>query len=72
MTKRLLTTKQAAEYLGVSSAFLNRDRCETARIPFIRLGARAIRYRPEDLEAFITSGARRSTSEYQQIAASAA
>ncbi|UTW46764.1 AlpA family transcriptional regulator [Bacterioplanoides sp. SCSIO 12839] len=72
MTRQLLTTKQAAEFLGVSSAFLNRDRCEAARIPFVQLGARAIRYRPEDLEAFVASSARRSTSEYQQGTASAA
>ena len=49
----LLNTQQAAEYLNVSEAFLNRDRVEGARIPFIRIGTRTIRYRMQDLEAYI-------------------
>ena len=50
---RLLTTQQAAEYLNVSAAFLNRDRIEDMRIPYVRIGTRTIRYRIEDLEAYV-------------------
>ncbi len=59
----LLTTKQAANFLTVSAAFLERDRWAGARIPFIKLGTRSIRYREEDLEHFIQQQVRFSTSE---------
>ena len=61
MQDKLLTTKQAAPYLGVSEAFLERDRWAGAQVPFIRIGARAVRYRLSDLEAFIESRRRVST-----------
>ena len=60
--EHLLTTKEAAPILGVSVAFLERDRWAGARIPFIRVGSRAVRYRPADIEAYIVSRVRRSTS----------
>ncbi len=53
MQHQLLTTKEAAQYLGVSEAFLERDRWAGARVPFIRVGARAVRYRLSDLDAYI-------------------
>jgi excisionase family DNA binding protein len=64
MSDRLLNTKQAAEYLGVSSSFLEKDRWRGSRIPFIRLGSRAIRYQMADLQAYIDSQSYQSTSEY--------
>lgn len=63
MKTALLTTPQAANYLGVSKAFLERDRWAGARIPFIKLGTRSIRYRLDDLEAYIQKQVRLSTSE---------
>lgn len=63
MPNHLLCTKEAARLLGVSKAFLDRDRWAGARIPFVRIGSRAVRYRPEDLEAFIASKVRYSTSQ---------
>ena len=51
----LVTTKEAATILGVSTAFLERDRWAGARngqgplIPFIKVGARAVRYRTSDI-----------------------
>ena len=59
----LLNTKQAAEYLSVSAAFLERDRWAGARIPFIKLGSRSIRYRQTDLEKYIDQQVRHSTSQ---------
>lgn len=53
MTEKLLTTEQAAAYLAVSKAFLERDRWAGARIPFVRIGLRAVRYRQQELDAFI-------------------
>jgi hypothetical protein len=49
----LLHTKDAAKYLNVSIAFLERDRWAGARIPFVKVGSRAVRYRLEDLQNYI-------------------
>ncbi len=59
----LLTTKQAANILGVSAAFLERDRWAGARIQFVKLGSRSIRYRQQDLDNYIEQQLRSSTSE---------
>lgn len=64
MQDHLLTTRQAAPVLGVSVAFLERDRWAGARVPFIKIGARAVRYRLSDLHAYIESCLRKSTSQY--------
>lgn len=63
MSDRLLTTTEASQYLGVSKAFLERDRWAGARVPFIRVGSRAVRYRPSDLQEYIQRQIRHSTSE---------
>lgn len=63
MTQTLLNTAQAAIYLGVSKAFLERDRWAGARIPFIKIGSRAVRYRESDLVDYIEQQVRLSTSE---------
>lgn len=64
MPDQLLTTKQAATILGVSVAFLERDRWAGARVPFIKVGSRAVRYRYSDLLAYIDSCSFHSTSQY--------
>ncbi len=61
--KRLLTTTEAARFLRVSKAFLERDRWAGARIPFIKIGARAVRYEPEALDTYIENQRRRSTTD---------
>jgi len=63
MQTQLLNTAQAAQFLGLSKAFLERDRWAGAKIPFIKIGDRAVRYRVEDLDAFIESRIRVSTSD---------
>ncbi|MES9933551.1 MAG: helix-turn-helix domain-containing protein [Candidatus Sedimenticola sp. PURPLELP] len=68
MRTNLLTTKEAALLLGVSMAFLERDRWAGARIPFIKVGSRAVRYREQDLIEYIDNQVRRSTSD-QGVAA---
>jgi predicted DNA-binding transcriptional regulator AlpA len=55
MLDKLLTTKQAAPILGVSEAFLERDRWAGAKVPFVRVGSRAVRYRLSDLQGYIES-----------------
>lgn len=65
MQTQLLNTHQAAEFLGVSVAFLERDRWAGARVPYIKVGSRAVRYRKADLEQYIEScrKGRRETSD---------
>jgi excisionase family DNA binding protein len=53
--KKLLTTEEAAEFLGMSYQFLERDRWKGATIPYVRVGSRSIRYRFEDLENYLSS-----------------
>lgn len=60
---KLLNTADAADYLGVSKAFLERDRWAGARIPFIKVGTRAVRYRFSDLTTYIDAQTRSSTSD---------
>ncbi|WP_081659415.1 AlpA family transcriptional regulator [Thioalkalivibrio sp. ALE17] len=63
MPDHLLNTSQAAQFLGVSKAFLERDRWAGARIPFIRVGSRTVRYRLNDLNDYLERQVRRSTAE---------
>jgi excisionase family DNA binding protein len=63
MSHPLLTNSEAALYLSVSNAFLERDRWAGARIPFIKIGSRAVRYRKSDLDKFIEGQVRTSTSD---------
>lgn len=51
-TRPVFSTKQAAEYLGVSTTSIERMRSEY-RIPFVRLGGRIV-YRRKDLDQFIS------------------
>jgi len=62
MNTKLYTTKEAARYLGVSASFLERDRWAGARIPFIQVGSRAVRYEITALDGYIEAQRRRSTS----------
>lgn len=48
-----INTKDAAVFLGLSASTLRQDRStQKLKIPFYRIG-RAVRYRREDLQAFI-------------------
>ncbi len=65
MRNRLWTTKRAASFLGMSKAFLERDRWASKRtghaphIPFVRVGKRSVRYELVVLEAFVRNGTKR-------------
>lgn len=66
MRQSLLDTKAAAAILGVSPRTLETLRSTSSEgPPHVRVGRGrgAIRYRPEDLEAYIVSRLRRSTSD---------
>lgn len=59
----LLNERQAAEHLGLSVHFLRSRRYRGGGPPFVKVSSRAIRYRPEDLDAWLRERTRRSTSD---------
>jgi excisionase family DNA binding protein len=58
----LLTEGQAAEHLGLSRKTLEGWRTRGGGPKFVRLGTRAVRYRPTDLDQFVEAGLRSSTA----------
>jgi excisionase family DNA binding protein len=58
-----LTTREAAAYLGLATSTLNKWRCHGGGPHFLKLG-RAVRYRREDLDAFLTARRLTSTASY--------
>jgi excisionase family DNA binding protein len=56
MSSRLMTTKEVAEYLGVSEALLNGYRAGGIGPVYLKFG-RLVRYRVEDLEKWMSEQA---------------
>lgn len=52
MTERLLTTRQVADYLGVSPETVLR-RWRTGELPGYRLASNVLRFRESELEAWL-------------------
>jgi predicted DNA-binding transcriptional regulator AlpA len=63
MPPRVLRTPDAARYLGLTASTLEKMRLTGAGPRFIRLGFRAVGYAIGDLDAFIDSRRRSSTSD---------
>lgn len=61
--RRVLNTRDAARYLGLAVSTLNKWRCHGGGPEFLKLG-RAVRYRQQDLDAFLASRRLRSTASY--------
>jgi predicted DNA-binding transcriptional regulator AlpA len=62
--RRVFRTPAAATYVGLTKGTLDKMRCIGRGPKFIRLGARAVGYLIEDLDAFIEAGRRTSTSDH--------
>ena len=60
---RLLTTAEAAKRLHVSESFLAKERVKGTGCRYRKLG-RAVRYSESDIELYLRSRARTSTSEH--------
>jgi len=58
----LLTTIQAAARLNLSPSTLNKSRLTGDGPRFVKLGS-AVRYRSDDLDAWVSAQVRRSTSD---------
>jgi hypothetical protein len=55
--------KKAAEYLGLSQAFLDQARCYGTGPKFVRVSRTCVLYRKADLDLFLTSRIFTSTAE---------
>ena len=62
----LLNELQAAEFLGLKPRTLQAWRWSGGGPRFVRLSARAVRYRQSDLDAYVTARLVHSTSEEAQ------
>ena len=63
MIPGLIKQNEAASYLGLSEATLERDRWRGGDIPYIKIGPRAIRYDLEQLNKYIEHNTVRNISE---------
>jgi excisionase family DNA binding protein len=63
LMKKLVGQKEAANYLNLSEATLERDRWRGGDIPYIRVGPRAIRYDLEKLDEYIDHNTVKNSSE---------
>jgi predicted DNA-binding transcriptional regulator AlpA len=63
VTGSLLDVTAAAEHCGLSASTLNKLRCRGAGPKFLKLTGAAVRYDPKDLDLWIESRRRSSTSE---------
>lgn len=58
----VISAREAAHYIGVSSSLLKKDRRERHfGIPFIKCGPRFVRYRVADLDAWMKENATSDT-----------
>jgi hypothetical protein len=64
MTNPLLTPAEAGEQLGLTPAALAQLRYTGGGPCFIKLTAKAVRYRQSDLDIWIAARARTSTRDY--------
>ena len=62
-SKRVLRTAQAAEYVGLSASTLEKFRLNGSGPVYQKAGPKIVVYRPEDLDAWLSSQRRRSTSD---------
>jgi predicted DNA-binding transcriptional regulator AlpA len=68
-SKRVLRTPQAAEYVGLSASTLEKFRLNGNGPVYQKAGPKIVVYRPEDLETWLSTQRRRSTSETGHAAA---
>ena len=62
-SRKLLTVREAATYLGVSKSWLDKQRLVGGFVPYVKIGSRRVGYDISDLDAALAQAKRRSTSE---------
>jgi predicted DNA-binding transcriptional regulator AlpA len=63
MQPRVIRTRDAAQYIGLTASTLEKLRLTGGGPRFVRIGTRAVGYCIDDLDRFIEAGRRTSTSE---------
>ena len=63
---KLLSEKEVAPIIGMSTSFLQHDRQRGGGIPFIKIG-NSVRYRKSDIDAYLVSNLRRNTSGNAEV-----
>jgi predicted DNA-binding transcriptional regulator AlpA len=63
----VMKVRQAAAYVGLSVSMLDKMRVEGTGPVFVRLSARSVAYRREDLDAFLAARRCRSTSDHPPL-----
>ena len=63
IARRVLRTKQAAEYLGLAPSTLEKKRSTGGGPRFVRLGGRAIGYQISDLDSWLETQQQATSSE---------
>lgn len=61
-TDRLLTRRQAADFLGLKPQTLACWAMDGLHLPVVKVGARSVRYRLSDLERFLTERTKPASS----------
>jgi hypothetical protein len=62
-----LSTRDAAAYIGARPNYLEKLRCTGSGPVFIKRNG-MVRYDPDDLDAYLAAGKRRSTSDVRAVA----
>ncbi len=65
MTDKLMTASEASDLLAMTKGALAQLRYLGTGPRFVKLGKRSVRYRPEDLEAWISQCTRSNTGDPQ-------
>jgi predicted DNA-binding transcriptional regulator AlpA len=63
MQRRVLRTPEAAQYIGLSPSTLEKMRLVGSGPPFVKLGPKAVGYGITDLDEWLKSRVRLSTSD---------
>jgi predicted DNA-binding transcriptional regulator AlpA len=61
--QRVLRTPEAAQYVGLSTSTLEKFRVRGGGPPYQKAGLKIVVYYPEDLDAWLASARRTSTSD---------
>jgi hypothetical protein len=62
----LLSTKHVADWLGISTVFLEIGRSKGYGPAFVRVAPRCVRYKKSDVIGWLNARVHRSTAEYQR------
>jgi predicted DNA-binding transcriptional regulator AlpA len=70
VANHVLRTPQAAQYVGLSASTLEKLRLTGNGPPYQKAGRKIVVYRPQDLDDWLNSQRRNSTSDTGSLAAS--